>query len=81
MIILTEYCAKISGGWDRLGGGGACDIQDTSSWSGYLKGRDCFETCRMSFLSCSESVAPSLHRKLVSAVTCSDVTKGASCRQ
>ena len=61
--------------------GGACGIQDMSSWSGNLKGRDCLETYRVSFLSCSGSVAPSLHGKLVSALTSSDMIKEASYRQ
>lgn len=61
--------------------GGACGMHDMSSWSGNLKGRGCLETYRVSFLSCSGSVAPLLHRKLVSAVTSSDVIKEASCRQ
>jgi len=66
------------GGW---GGGGGGGIQGMSSWSGNLKGRDCSETYRVCFLSCSGSVAPLLQRKLVSAVTSSDMMKETSCRQ
>jgi len=76
IIILTEYCAKISGGWARWG-----------MWHSRYEflvrksERDCLETYRVSFLSCSGSAAPALHRKLASAVTSSDMIKEASCRQ
>ena len=60
---------------------GACGIHDINSWSGNLKGRDCLETYRVSFLSCSGNVARLLHSRLVLAVTSSDMIKEETCRQ